>query len=125
MIGEVDIHKVPGNFHISSHDFGDAYQRLYWENYRVPMKHKINHLSFGNPKEIQEIKSRFGRRMSNELVGTTVLSEPFRGGQLYVEYVLDITEAEFEDTSVPRDDKGQYPTQSAFEYRSMKTVMTN
>jgi len=25
MVGEVQIHKVPGNFHISSHDFGEAY----------------------------------------------------------------------------------------------------
>ena len=33
--------------------------------------------------------------MSNELEGVSVLQEPFRGGQLYVEYIVDITEAEF------------------------------
>jgi len=33
MLGEVAIHKVPGNFHISSHDFGEAYQKLFYENY--------------------------------------------------------------------------------------------
>lgn len=33
MVGSVNIHKVPGNFHISSHDFGEAYQKLFYGNY--------------------------------------------------------------------------------------------
>lgn len=124
MIGEVAIHKVPGNFHISSHDFGEAYQKLFYANYQVGMKHKINHLSFGDQKEIKEIYSKYGRSMVNELEGVSVMTDAFRGAQLYVEYVVDITEAEFEDTTSSKDTKGQYPTQSGFEYRSMKTVLS-
>lgn len=59
------------------------------------MKHKINHLSFGDQKEIKDIYSKFGRRMVNELEGVSVMTDASRGGQLYVEYIVDITEAEF------------------------------
>ena len=37
--------------------------------------------------------------MNYELDGTGVLAQPFRNGQLYVEYVLDITEVEYSDTT--------------------------
>ena len=30
--GQVEIHKVPGNFHISSHKFPNAYQKLFYNN---------------------------------------------------------------------------------------------
>jgi hypothetical protein len=33
------------------------------------MKHKINHLSFGNWTEIQAIKKLFGKTMNDELNG--------------------------------------------------------
>lgn len=39
-----------------------------------------------------------------------------------MEYIIDITEAEYEDTTNTRD--GKHPQHSAFEYRSMKTVLT-
>ena len=52
-----------------------------------------------------------------------MLADPIRGGQLYVEYVIDITETEYEDKT-RKDDKGEHSVQSGFEYRSMKTVLT-
>lgn len=33
--------------------------------------------------------------MNTELDGTKIMRDTMRGGQLYVEYVLDLTEAEF------------------------------
>lgn len=65
--GQVAIHKVPGNFHISSHNYGEAWQKLYFSNYQFGMKHKINHLSFGDSKQIQAIRHKFGKAMTNEL----------------------------------------------------------
>jgi len=35
--------------------------------------------------------------MKNELSGTEVKSDPIQMGQMYAEYVIDITELEFED----------------------------
>lgn len=76
----MQIHKVPGNFHISSHEFGDAYQKLYYSNRQIPMAHKINHLSFGNKQEAIAIRSNFGETMKNELSGTEVKGSPIQMG---------------------------------------------
>jgi|LakMenEpi03Aug12_release.lakeMendotaPanAssembly.Ray.scaffolds.fasta_scaffold5778312_1 hypothetical protein len=40
--------------------------------------------------------------MKNELSGTEVKSSPIQMGQMYAEYVIDITELEFEDKHNPR-----------------------
>lgn len=74
------------------------------------MKHKINHLSFGNKKDIQDISSRYGISMNTELDGSKVMTDAFRGGQLYVEYILDITEAEYEDRTSATDADGKHMT---------------
>ena len=39
--------------------------------------------------------------MKNELSGTEVKSSPIQMGQMYAEYVIDITELEFEDKHNP------------------------
>lgn len=76
----MQIHKVPGNFHISSHEFGEAYQKLYYSSQHVPMGHKINHLSFGSKQEAMAIRSNFGYTMKNELTGTEVKSSSMQMG---------------------------------------------
>ena len=43
------------------------------------------------------IRSNFGETMKNELSGTEVKSPQRPNGQMYEEYVIDITELEFED----------------------------
>lgn len=63
------------------------------------MKHTINHLSFGKRDHQKAIYDNYGKTMNYELDGTGVLAQPFRNGQLYVEYVLDITEVEYSDTT--------------------------
>ena len=49
--GEVEMHKVPGNFHISSHDATEAVIALFRENWKLDFTHKINHLSFGKKSD--------------------------------------------------------------------------
>jgi len=43
------------------------------------------------------IRSNFGETMKNELSGTEVKNPSWSNGQMYAEYVLDITELEFEN----------------------------
>ena len=90
------MHKVPGNFHISSHDAQEAVVKLFRENYRLDYSHKINHLSFGKKSDQKIIESKYGEKIPNELTGRELKQNiPF--GQLYVNYFLDITEMEYTD----------------------------
>ena len=76
-------------------------------------------MSFGNPEDLQLLKSRYGVYMNAELDGHTVARDSHRAGNLYIEYVIDITEAEYENLDVGPDSRI-----SGYEYRSMKTVLT-
>jgi hypothetical protein len=59
--GFIVVHKVPGNFHISSHAYGSMLQRLASEGYfTFDVSHRINHLSFGEDKDLKYIKKNFG-----------------------------------------------------------------
>jgi hypothetical protein len=63
------------------------------------VNHKINHLSFGSKDDAKKIRNLFGATMKNELDGVVVDSVPSPMGMMYAEYVLDITEMEYEDTT--------------------------
>jgi hypothetical protein len=59
--GYIVVNKVPGNFHISSHAYGSIIQRLASEGYfTFDVSHRINHLSFGEDKDLKYIKRKFG-----------------------------------------------------------------
>ena len=49
--GEVLLHKVPGNFHISQHDCPQVVQTLMREGIQIDFSHKIDHLSFGTKSD--------------------------------------------------------------------------
>ena len=127
------MHKVPGNFHISSHDATEAVIALFRENWKLDFTHKINHLSFGKKSDQQIIQSRYGEKIPNELSGRELIQNiPF--GQLYVNYFLDITEMEYTDVTYKTDvtdpvtGKTEYkhPTYIGFQYRSMfQQMITN
>lgn len=53
--GTVIINKVPGNFHLSTHAFGEVIQKLYMTGHRLDFSHTINHLSFGNDTQMKQI----------------------------------------------------------------------
>jgi len=57
--GFVFINKVPGNFHISGHHYPEVVQMLMMQGHSLDFTHKINHLSFGNMKDIQHIEKNF------------------------------------------------------------------
>lgn len=53
--GTVIINKVPGNFHLSTHSFGEVVQRVYMSGKRLDFSHTIHHLSFGDDKQMKQI----------------------------------------------------------------------
>jgi len=65
---------VPGNFHISSHTNQEAYQKLFYSTFSVPMKHTINAMSFGRMDDLETIRRKYGIYMNNELDGTSVMA---------------------------------------------------
>ena len=96
--GEVKLHKVPGNFHISSHDVPNVVTTLIREANKIDLTHKINHLSFGKKTDQHAIKRWYGGTIDNELNGTQKKQNiPF--GQWMVNYYLDISEFEYTDVT--------------------------
>ena len=49
--GEVILHKVPGNFHISTHDVPNVAMTLIREANKLDWSHKITHISFGKKSD--------------------------------------------------------------------------
>ena len=63
------LHKVPGNFHLSSHDCPETVMKLMQNGYKINFTHSINHLSFGNKDEMTTINHKYGGEINNELSG--------------------------------------------------------
>ena len=59
MQGYVQINRVPGNFHISTHAYGDIVIALQMQGYVFDFSYKINHVSFGKQEDMTEIQKRF------------------------------------------------------------------
>lgn len=58
--GTIQVLRVPGNFHISTHAYGRIIARLISDGISVnDLSHKINHISFGDEYDIMNIKSKF------------------------------------------------------------------
>lgn len=53
--GNLIVNKINGNFHISSHAYGEAVMLLYAERKMLDFTHNINHLSFGTEESISKI----------------------------------------------------------------------
>jgi hypothetical protein len=83
------VNKVPGNFHISSHAFGPTVQRLYSDGYfNFDLSHKINHISFGDDKDLKIIKKTFNTGELNPLDNT----EKNENSKILYEYYLKVSE---------------------------------
>ena len=59
MVGYFKVYRVPGNFHIASHPFGDILMMLQHEGVKFDFSHTINHLSFGNRQDFNYIRKNF------------------------------------------------------------------
>lgn len=60
LVGTIQVLRVPGNFHISSHAYGNIIARLAAENiYDFDISHTVNHLSFGDESHVKYIKNNF------------------------------------------------------------------
>lgn len=57
--GYFEINRVPGNFHISSHAFGDVMMSLQMQGFNFDFSYRINHLSFGRDEHFKIIQRRF------------------------------------------------------------------
>mmetsp|Transcript_22984 Transcript_22984/g.28524 ORF Transcript_22984/g.28524 Transcript_22984/m.28524 type:complete len:260 (+) Transcript_22984:452-1231(+) len=128
--GHVKLHKVPGNFHLSSHDCPDTVMKLMGAGYKIDFTHQIKHLSFGSLDDMRMINYRYGGQITNELSGTEFKQNiPF--GSLMVNYYLDISEEEYVDmtytTKAQEVETGEWldvqPIFTGFPYRSMKQLM--
>lgn len=100
--GTVIINKVPGNFHLSTHAFGDVVQRLYMGGRRLDFTHTIKHLSFGDDDVMKTIEAKFGDKFQFDLDGTKIDQNQYLyQGQLLANYYLDVNEVEYMDETNP------------------------
>lgn len=53
--GNIIVNKIDGNFHISSHAYGEAVMNLYAQRRMLDFTHQINFLSFGEQENISKI----------------------------------------------------------------------
>ena len=53
--GSFKIYRVPGNFHIASHAYGDIAMMLKNDGHHFDFSYKLNHLSFGNKQDFDYI----------------------------------------------------------------------
>jgi hypothetical protein len=59
LVGYVQINRVPGNFHISTHAYGDIIMGLQFDGYHMDYSYKINHISFGKQENFKVIRRKF------------------------------------------------------------------
>ena len=91
------------------------------------MSHKLNHLSFGNKTEATTLESKYRRKIINELDGATIeQSQHVPFAQMHLEYVIDITEVEYEDstrTIIKAPGSIGHPKYAGYQYRAMRTIL--
>lgn len=69
LVGHIIVNKVPGNFHISSHAYGHILNQVFHSAQisTIDLSHKINHISFGEEKDIIQIRKKFNKGVLNPL----------------------------------------------------------
>lgn len=95
LVGNIEVLRVPGNFHISSHAFGSIISRLSSEGlYKFDISHTINHISFGNEADINHIKNNFNTGILNPIDG---ISKAYGKEDKLYEYFLKVVPTEYTD----------------------------
>jgi len=87
--GYVEVNKVPGNFHISSHAYGPTIQQLAGQRLfdKYDLSHRIKHISFGPIGDIEEIKSTFNTGELSPLDGTEKMTPEKKVYEYYTKIV--------------------------------------
>jgi hypothetical protein len=70
--GVFKINKVPGNFHLSTHAFGDVIQRLYMTGKRLDFTHTVHNLTFGEHSQMEIMQSKFGEKFEWDMEGVYI-----------------------------------------------------
>ena len=93
--GTIQVLRVPGNFHISTHAYGSIVAKLLSEGiFKLDLSHKINHISFGDETDIRNIKSKFDVGILNPLDGVEKIDHT---NQKLYEYYLKVVPTTFVD----------------------------
>jgi hypothetical protein len=96
LIGNIEVLRVPGNFHVSSHAFGNIIGRLAAEGfYKFDISHTVNHISFGDESDLKHIKNNFNVGILNPIDG---VSKTHSDNKIY-EYYLKVVPTSYTDVS--------------------------
>ena len=92
--GEFTISRVPGNFHFSSHPYGDILQRMVRENhnFKPNLTHTIHSLSFGKEISMDDFKHEFNMGIFGPLDGVSKTDNKY---QNIFHYYLQIVPTKF------------------------------
>lgn len=95
LVGYIEVLRVPGNIHISSHAFGSIIARLASEGqYKFDISHTINHISFGHESDINHIKNAFNEAILNPIDG---ISKTHGQDSRVYEYYLKVVPTVYTD----------------------------
>jgi len=111
LLGNINVLRVPGNFHISSHAYGRTIGRLISDiDFKYDISHKINHISFGEESEIQHIKENFKVGNISPLDGV-VKDKKGEVDKIY-EYYLKVVPTSYIDINKKTFDVNQFTSNS-------------
>ena len=111
LVGNINVMRVPGNFHISSHAYGRSIAKLISEtDFKYDISHKINHISFGDESDIQIIKKNFDVGNVSPLDGLVKEKDP-KSDKMY-EYYLKVVPTNYNDINGKSYDVNQFTSNS-------------
>ncbi|KAL4479478.1 hypothetical protein ABPG72_011800 [Tetrahymena utriculariae] len=96
------VNKVPGNFHISSHAYGNYLQRIFQDSRinTLDLSHVINHLSFGEENDLNRIKKTFQQGILQPLDNTKKIKpENLRTVGVTHQYYINVVPTTYKDLS--------------------------
>jgi hypothetical protein len=95
LAGNIEVLRVPGNFHFSSRSYATIISRLLSEGvFKIDMSHKINHISFGDESDIKTIMNKFDAGILNPLDG---ISKDQKSDNVVFEYYVKVVPTTYED----------------------------
>jgi hypothetical protein len=100
LVGSIEVNKVPGNFHISSHAYNNILSQVFNEAgiNTIDLSHKIKHISFGDDKDLKQIKAKFNKGVLNPLDGVERLKpESLKTIGVMHQYYINVVPTTYED----------------------------